>query len=77
MNRIVATRTTLAVVLLSILAACNGGITTEQAGTATGAVVGGAVGNELGGPAATIGGAAAGAVVGKEAGEEIEDDRHF
>lgn len=43
------------------------GMNNRQLGTATGAVVGGIVGNAaLGGPIGTLGGAAAGALIGNE-----------
>lgn len=59
------------VVALSAMAGCGTNPTNAQIGTATGAVVGGVVGNAvLGGPVGTLGGAAAGALIGNEVGKK-------
>ena len=59
------------VVALSAMVGCGTSPTNAQIGTATGAVVGGVVGNAvLGGPVGTLGGAAAGALIGNEVGKK-------
>ena len=59
------------VVALSAMVGCGTNPTNAQIGTATGAVVGGVVGNAvLGGPVGTLGGAAAGALIGNEVGKK-------
>ena len=58
--------TTVALALVTALAAC-GGMTQREKSTATGAVIGGAAGAVLGGgTAGTVGGAAVGAVIGNQ-----------
>lgn len=60
-----------ATMALATLSGCGTSPTNAQIGTATGAVVGGVVGNAvLGGPVGTIGGAAAGALIGNEVGKK-------
>jgi len=56
-----------AAALLVVLSGC-GGMTQQERGTATGAVIGGVAGNVLGGGGAleTVGGAAVGGVIGHE-----------
>jgi osmotically inducible lipoprotein OsmB len=58
---------TVAAALLIAVAGC-GGMTQQERGTATGAVIGGVAGNVLGGGGAleTVGGAAVGGVIGHE-----------
>lgn len=59
------------VLAMSALVGCGTSPTNAQIGTATGAVVGGVVGNAvLGGPVGTLGGAAAGALIGNEVGKK-------
>ncbi len=69
MNQTNKPRTTLAAVLLVSLLALGGcaGMTQQEKGTATGAVIGGVVGNVLcGGVLCTGAGAAVGGVIGHE-----------
>jgi osmotically inducible lipoprotein OsmB len=61
---------TAAVILITLTGCAGRGLTNQQIGTATGAVVGGVVGSAvLGGPIGTLGGAAGGALIGNELGK--------
>jgi osmotically inducible lipoprotein OsmB len=64
MKRVSATLASafLAIILLS-------GCTNSDIGMTTGAVAGGVIGSQLGGPAATIGGTIAGGWIGREVGK--------
>ena len=70
LTKILSSTATCAIVVLS-LTGCGTSPTNAQIGTATGAVLGGVVGNSvLGGTLGTVGGAAAGAVIGNEVGKK-------
>lgn len=71
MNSKLLMSTIASVIAMSAMVGCGTSPTNAQIGTATGAVVGGVVGNAvLGGPVGTLGGAAAGALIGNEVGKK-------
>jgi surface antigen len=69
-----------ATLALTVLAACETPPSKEDIGIATGAVLGGVIGHQIGGGAgqtvATIGGAALGAFVGSRVGRNMDRDDH-
>ena len=70
------TRVIVATLALSLLAACESQPSKEDIGMATGAVLGGVIGHQIGGGSgktvATIGGAALGAFVGSRVGRNMD-----
>ena len=72
MNSKLLTLAAASVVTAFTLAGCGTNPSNAQIGTATGAVLGGVVGNAVGGGSTlgTVGGAAAGALIGNEVGKK-------